>query len=141
VSGRPRNAADGRLDSGHGKHHGEDPITGVSLLAPRTLGEAWFSELPPTSRAEADRIYKQKVARNLATGVEDCLYFKDWLHLTARCQPLVQGLGYSSRRSFEPPFPERRLRPQLRPSRKPGRGDLALTSGYNVQASAGVVRS
>ena len=84
---------------------------GLASLVPIDLGDNWFSRLSEASRASALKIYEQKRARNVAIGLEDCLYFKDWIHLVQSSPSLVVELGYRSKRAFHADtgsFPELR---------------------------------
>lgn len=74
---------------------------GLASLLPAELGEGWFDLLSSDSQASARKLYEQKHSRNVATGLEDCLYFKDWLRLASRSPSLIAELGFGSRTAFD----------------------------------------
>lgn len=73
----------------------------LSTLVPAYLGPSWFGELSARRQKVVGQIYEEKVARNVATGLEDCLYFSDWLHLVARSPELLAAMGYQSANQFD----------------------------------------
>ncbi|HEY9565169.1 MAG TPA: DUF3293 domain-containing protein [Nocardioides sp.] len=72
----------------------------LSSLVTRHLGDAWFDGLSGARQEKVREIHLRKVRRNVATGLEDCLYFSDWMELAARTPSLRQALGFESRASF-----------------------------------------
>ncbi|MGI8808896.1 MAG: DUF3293 domain-containing protein [Acidimicrobiales bacterium] len=74
---------------------------GLVPLVVDFLGDNWPCKLPPARHEKALQLYDQKRADNTATGLEDCLYFSDWLSLVACSQPLLDRLGFQSRKRFD----------------------------------------
>lgn len=72
----------------------------LTSLVTGHLGGSWFDALPPARKKKVWQIYNEKVRRNVATGLEDCLYFSDWMELAARTPSLWQALGFESRARF-----------------------------------------
>src|SRR3546814_16587802 len=72
----------------------------LSSLVTRHLGDAWFDGLSGARQEKVREIHLRKVRRNVATGLEDCLYFSAWMELAARTPSLRQALGFESRASF-----------------------------------------
>ena len=63
------------------------------------IGERWFDELPASRQAAAKEIYERKRAKSAEIGLEECLYFVDWISLAGRCDILLDALGFD-RKSF-----------------------------------------
>lgn len=69
--------------------------TGVAPFVVRELGSCWFEQLSKERQCKVREIYEYKRSQNAETGLEDCLYFSDWLHLACRCPRLLADLGYT----------------------------------------------
>ncbi len=74
---------------------------GAVEIVKATLGETWFDRVPKDRQDKARALFEEKQSRGVATGLEDCLYFSDWINLIARTEDLRTPLGFSSRRAFE----------------------------------------
>ncbi len=74
---------------------------GLAHLVVSTLGTQWMDGLPRSRKAAAQDLYRRKAQQNVAIGIEQCLYFTDWLTLTSKSVELRKALGFTSRRSFE----------------------------------------
>lgn len=72
---------------------------GLSILVPRLLGSSWAESLRPARRAAALELLERKQEQNLDSGLEECLYFSDWLELAA-VEAVRTSLGYDSARRF-----------------------------------------
>lgn len=73
----------------------------LSSLVPCHLGGSWFGALPKARQMQAQQIYAEKVRRNVSTGLEDCLYFNDWMRLAGRSDSLRRALGFETRNAFD----------------------------------------
>ena len=73
---------------------------GLASLIPVELGDSWLTFLPAASRQHAEDLFESKRLRNVETGLEDCLYFKDWLHLVTSSQALLSDFGFTSKSAF-----------------------------------------
>jgi hypothetical protein len=74
--------------------------TGLAPLVVRYLGPGWFEQLGPTARQKVLALFEKKRGRDQATGLEDCLYFSDWMKLASRSEELVSELGFASKQAF-----------------------------------------
>jgi len=74
---------------------------GAVEVVKATLGEGWFDRLPPERQQKAQTLFAEKQARGVASGLEDCLYFSDWLNLISRTKELRDTLGFRSRKAFD----------------------------------------
>lgn len=72
----------------------------LSDLVPQALGDRWFMQLAPKRRVKVLDLYESKRHHNVATGIEECLYFGDWLQLVGRSDALVRDLGFASKSHF-----------------------------------------
>lgn len=68
---------------------------GLSILVPRVLGPAWPDKLSEQRREKADAMLTRKKSDNVDTGLEDCLFFGDWVQL-GRADAVRSLLGYTS---------------------------------------------
>lgn len=75
--------------------------TGLTPLAIDALGPAWFDLLPADSRKRSEALYWKKRDEDSATGLEDCLYFSDWMGLARRSPHLLKRLGFASKKQFD----------------------------------------
>jgi CBS domain-containing protein len=75
--------------------------TGLAPIVVGTLGEGWFDFLPLKRQEKAWEIYEGKRENNTATGLEDCLYFSDWLNLASKNEAVLAGLEFASTTDFE----------------------------------------
>lgn len=67
---------------------------GLATLVPRALGKDWLRHLRKTRRDAALDLLARKQQANVESGLEDCLYFSDWLELG--CEgPVLECLSYS----------------------------------------------
>lgn len=74
---------------------------GLRPLVLYEYGDSWLDVMPKARRTKAEQLFAQKKLHNVAIGLEDCLYFADWLNLAARSEPLRLRLGFTSRRAFD----------------------------------------
>lgn len=74
--------------------------TGLSILVPQELGNHWYRHLRRNRIAEVLEIYERKRKQNVGIGLEECLFFTDWLTLAARSPDLVKRLGFASKSQF-----------------------------------------
>jgi|GEM_PF-1820114 len=65
------------------------------------LGDAWPDKLTEKRRNRAVEIFERRQKDNAAIGLQECLYFGDWLYLAARTPAVREALGASSARALE----------------------------------------
>lgn len=73
----------------------------LAELVVAELGDAWPQRLTDKRRTRALEIFERRQEDNTAIGLEDCLYFGDWLYLAARTPELREPLGAESSRALE----------------------------------------
>ena len=65
------------------------------------LGDAWPDKLTEKRRNRAIEIFERRQKDNAAIGLQECLYFGDWLYLAARTPAVREPLGARSARALE----------------------------------------
>jgi len=74
--------------------------TGLRALVLRQRGDSWIDPLSDERRQVVENLFDEKRQRNVAIGMEDCLYFSDWLTIAAATDRVRERLGFATRTSF-----------------------------------------
>jgi hypothetical protein len=73
----------------------------MAELVVSELGDSWPDHLTDQRRSRALEIFERRQKDNAAIGLQDCLYFGDWLYLAARAPAVREALGAPSTRALE----------------------------------------